>query len=380
MIYFDNGATSFPKPRQVALAVGEAFTRYGANPGRSGHPMSMQTAVKVYEAREGLADLFGTQSPEDVVFTANCTHAVNFALKGILRQGDHVIISDLEHNAVLRPVHTLAARGLITYTVAETFPDPARTVASFKAQIRPNTRAIACIHASNAFGIVQPIEEIGQLCRQQDILFLVDAAQTAGVLELKPREWGIDFLCMAGHKGLYGPSGTGVLITALGSFMDTVIEGGTGSFSDSYDQPVDMPDRLESGTINTMGILGLGAGVSFVREKTVEAIYTHEMMLASEALAHLRTIPGITLYTPDFAFGRHVPVLPFNLRDKTSEETTALLGEAGFALRGGLHCAPLAHKKMGTMETGAARISFGAFNTLAEVHKLCEAIHEIARS
>ena len=378
MIYFDNGATSFPKPKRVAMAVGEAFTRYGANPGRSSHAMSMEAAVKVFEARENIAGLFGLQSPEEVVFTTNCTHAVNLAIKGAVRAGDHVIISDLEHNAVSRPIHTLAARGMITYSIAQTFTDPQQTVASFASLIRPNTRLIACTHASNAFGTILPIEEIGRLCRDRDVLLLVDAAQSAGVLDINPRAWGIDFLCIAGHKSLYGPSGTGLLITPLGSFLDTVIEGGTGSFSDSLEQPADMPDRLESGTANTMGILGLGAGVSFVRENTCKAIYIHEMKLAAEIFSQLKAMPSIILYAPDFGFGTHVPVVSFNIAGKPSEETTALLSDMGFALRGGLHCAPLAHNKMGTMETGAARISVGAFNTLEQALGLCEAIRRIA--
>ena len=379
MIYFDNGATSFPKPRQVAAAVSSAFNLYGANPGRSGHEMSMNTAIKVFEAREAIADLFKVQNPQEVVFTLNCTHAVNMALKGALRTGDHVIISDLEHNAVLRPIHALARSGVITYNIAETFPEHSKTIASFARYITPNTKMIACTHASNVFGIVLPIEGIAQLCKERNIMFLVDAAQTAGVLELKPRCWGIDFLCAAGHKGLYGPSGTGVLVTPHGSSMETIIEGGTGSFSASYEQPDEMPDRFESGTINTMGVLGLGAGVRFVRDKTVEEIYTHEIKLTLETLAALRDTPGIELYTPSFGFGTHVPVLPFNIEGKSSEETTALLSDKGFALRGGLHCAPLAHYKFDTLERGCVRASFGAFNTIKQVNRLCEAIAEIAR-
>ena len=378
MIYFDNGATSFPKPRQVAQAVSEAFTLYGANPGRSGHEMSMNTAIKIFEVREAVAGLFEVHNLNEVVFTLNCTHAVNFAIKGALRAGDHVIISDLEHNAVLRPVHALAQRGIITYSIAETFPEHSRTVASFARHIRPNTKMIACTHASNVFGMVMPIEDIAGLCKERGILLLVDAAQTAGVLELKPRRWGIDFLCAAGHKGLYGPTGTGVMVTPHGAWMETTIEGGTGSYSASYEQPTEMPDRFESGTINTVGILGLGAGVDFVREKTPQAIYTHEIKLALEASAMLKTIPGVELYTPDLGFGTHVPVLSFNIQGKSSEETTTRLSDKGFALRGGLHCAPLAHYKFGTMERGTARASFGAFNTIRQVGQLCEAIAEIA--
>lgn len=379
MIYFDNGATTFPKPEGVIRAMEEALTRYGANPGRSGHQMSMETAIRVFEAREAAGRLFGVENPEEVVFTANCTHAVNIAIKGLVRQGDHVILSDLEHNAVLRPVHALAEQGVITYDVAETYPDPWETVHSFRALVRPNTRLIACTHASNVFGIRLPIEELGMFCQEEDFFFLVDAAQTAGVLEIDAPEWGIDFLCTAGHKGMYGPAGTGLLITALGSKIGTLMEGGTGSFSMDYQQPVAMPDRMESGTVNTPGILGLGAGLAFLEERGCAAIYRHEMSLAQQIVEELQKLPEVMLYTPRFGMNTHLPVISFNLRGMVSEEVTDQLSQMGFALRGGLHCAPLAHRKMGTTETGTARISVGAFNTQKEAEQLCAAIKKLCR-
>lgn len=379
MIYFDNGATTFPKPRSVAAAVQEAFTRYGANPGRSGHDLSMKTAMRVYDTRAAAATFFGADTPEEVVFTSNCTHAVNLAVKGLLRQGDHVIISDLEHNAVLRPVHTLAQRGLITYSIATTYADPEETAASFERLIRPETRLIACTHASNVFGIRLPVEKLGELCRKRDLLFLVDAAQTAGVLDINTESMGIDYLCCTGHKGLYGPSGTGLLVTPLGSLLDTIVEGGTGSYSAMYDQPRDMPDRLESGTVNTVGILGLGAGISYVRAKTCKAVYAQEMTIALDIFRRLKETKGVALYTPDFAMGTHLPVLSFNINGLTSEETTDKLSGMGFALRGGLHCAPLAHKKMNTLDFGTARISVGAFNTMEQGRRLCDAIKKTCR-
>lgn len=349
---------------------------YGGNPGRSANAMCMKTAAKIHSVRENIASFFGVKNPLDVIFTSNCTHATNIALKGLLREGDHVIISDLDHNAILRPVHTLAKRGLIQYDVAEIFADTERTVASFRRLIRAETRLIACNHASNVFGIRTPIEEIGALCKAYGILFLVDAAQTAGVLDIDIPAAGIDCFCTAGHKGLYGPSGTGVLITSRSNILDTLIEGGTGTHSENYEQPREMPDFLESGTLNTVGIVGLDAGISFLREEG--NIYQCEMKIATEIYRTLREIERVRLYTTNYAQGSHVPVISFNIEGLSGQDSTIKLSQMGFALRGGLHCAPLAHKKMGTLELGTARISVGAFNTIQQAEQLCNAIKEIA--
>ncbi len=375
MIYFDNGATSYPKPKRVEEAVMKAFTRYGANPGRAGHKMSMETAVKIYECREAAAELFGAGAVEDVVFCSNATHAINLAIKGILRRGDHVIISDLEHNAVLRPIHTLAEAGVIEYSVATTFENDTQTLESFAGLIQPNTSLICCTHASNVFGIRLPIEQIGMLARSRNLLFLVDAAQTAGVLEIDVQQIGIDFLCAAGHKSLYGPTGTGLLVTPHGTALGTIIEGGTGSFSSEYAQPMVMPDRLESGTANVPGILGLGAGIEYVREKGLDTIYNHEMKIGKKIHSRLAEMPGIQLYT-GFTLGRHLPVISFNIAGIGSEEVASDLSEKGFAMRAGLHCAPLAHTKMDTLDSGTVRISIGAFNTTSQAMELCDAIEK----
>jgi selenocysteine lyase/cysteine desulfurase len=295
-----------------------------------------------------------------------------------LRRGDHVIISDLEHNAVLRPVQKMLTDGIIRYSIAQTYPDKEKTVASFEKLIRPETRLLISTHASNVFGIRMPVEELGMLCRDRDLLFLVDAAQTAGVLPIDIRGQGIDFLCAAGHKSLYGPAGTGILVTSLGSLLDTVCEGGTGSFSAIYDQPVDMPDRLESGTLNIPGILGLGAGIEWAENKGLEALYNYKMRLALKIFEGLKKIKNVALYTPDFGIGTHLPVVSFNIAKKSSEETALILNGKGFALRGGLHCAPLAHKKMGTLSMGAARASIGAFNTLAQAEAFLAAVERVA--
>lgn len=377
MIYFDNAATTFPKPRRVIRAVQTAMERYGANPGRSGHTLSMQTAEKVYDCREAAARLFGAEL-EHVVFTLNCTHALNIAIKGALRQGDHVIISDLEHNSVLRQVHVLAQRGLATYTVAQVHQSEEETVASFEAQIQPETRLIACTHASNAFGIRVPIEKIGAMAKRRGILFLVDAAQTAGVLPIDIKDCNVDFLCTAGHKSLYGPSGTGLLITTRGEELETLVEGGTGSMSADYGMPDILPDRLESGTLNTAGILGLAAGIEFVNIHGIPAIHAEEMRVARHIWKRLRECPHVILYTEEFNPQRNVPVISFNIEGIDSEETCGILSDMGFALRGGLHCAPLAHAKMGTLDTGTARISVGVMNTPEQGEWLCEAIKKIA--
>ena len=379
MIYFDNGSSTFPKPQTVIDAVTKAFTEYGGNPGRSANTMCMKTAKKISETRENIASFFGVKNPLDVIFTSNCTHATNIALKGFLHEGDHVIISDLDHNAVLRPVHTMSKRGIIRYSVAEIFSDAERTIESYKQLICPQTRLITCAHTSNVFGIRAPIEEIGALCKKYGIFFLVDAAQTAGVLDIDIPAIGIDFFCTAGHKGLYGPSGTGILITPHSDKLNTIIEGGTGTHSENYEQPRDMPDYLESGTLNTVGIVGLDAGISFLREEGRENIYQREMKLAEKIYSTLREIERVSLYTPNYAQGTHVPVISFNIDGMSGQESTTKLSQMGFALRGGLHCAPLAHKKMGTLERGTARISVGAFNTAEQAEQLCDAIKEITR-
>lgn len=380
MIYFDNAATTFPKPKRVRDAVAVAMELYGANPGRSGHKLSMDTAVKVYECREAVAGFFGAQTVEDVVFTLNCTHALNLALKGALKQGDHVIISDIEHNSVLRPVHALSERGVITYSVAEVDEtDDDRTVENFKRLILPNTKLIACAHGSNVWGIRSPVEKISRLAAEHDVLFLVDAAQTAGVVPISMETTEIDFLCTAGHKSLYGPSGTGLLITPLGTALTPCFEGGTGTMSADFGQPDGMPERLESGTVNTAGIIGLEAGVAYVREKGVENIFKTSMHVAGEIYEGLSVIKGVRLYTKGFAYDKNLPVVSFNIDGLNSEEVTERLSRTGFATRGGLHCSPLAHKKMGTMESGAVRVSVGSFNTPQQARQLLWAIRNIAK-
>ena len=378
MIYFDNAATSYPKPPCVVRAVARALTELGGNPGRGGHTMAMKAAEEVYKARKMAAELFGLKSEEKVVFTQNCTHALNLVIYGVLRQGDRVVISDLEHNSVLRPLRHLESRGVIKLAVAQTsLTDPALTLEAFEKAITPGTKLVVCTHASNVTGTVLPIAEIAGVAHRSNALFAVDGAQSAGMLEIDMERMQIDFLCLPGHKGLYGPSGTGMLLIGRNYDLEPLIRGGTGSLSQQYEMPDFYPDRLESGTQNLCGICGLAAGMSFVKNKGIAAIAHHEHHLLSMLYHCLNSCNGVELYNAKPSLGRTAPVLSFNLRGKTGEETAELLSQNGFALRGGLHCAPMAHRKLGTLERGTARIGIGCFNTADQVYSFCETIKKL---
>jgi len=381
LIYFDNAATTYPKPRSVPCAVYASFRRYGANPGRAGHDLSLATAEQVYFCRKALAEMFGAPDADHVVFTLNCTYALNMAIKGLISPGDHVVTSELEHNAVMRPLEELRRRGKITYTKARVhIGNPAATVAEFERAIRPETRLIVCTHVSNVFGVVLPVEQIGALAARRGLCFVVDCAQSAGVLPVDLKRLRADCLCMPGHKGLYGPMGTGVLICSGARPMRTIIEGGTGSLSKSLDQPDLLPDRFEGGTINVPGIAGLRAGAAFVRATGVEEIHRHEEAVAGEIYAGLSEMKGIKLYTPAPRAGIIAPVFSFNVDGLGSEQTAALLNEAGIAVRAGLHCAPCAHRAFHTLETGTVRVSPGAFNTQRDAARLIKSVFQIAKS
>lgn len=379
MIYLDNAATTYPKPESVRNAVSTALVKYGANPGRAGHTMSIAAAEEIFRCREAAAEMFQAPGPECVAFTLNCTHALNYVIKGLLKPGDHVVTSCLEHNAVMRPLSAVSAAG-VQVTAAQVFPgDNDKTVDSFRAAFRGNTRLVVCMHASNVWGIRLPVERIAALAGEYRIPMAVDCAQSAGVLPvaLVP---GIDYLCIAGHKGLYGPMGMGMLITAKGSGLATLIEGGTGTKSAEIDQPLEMPERMESGTQNMPGISGLRAGIEFVQKRGLEKIFTHEMTLTRYAYERLASIPGVRLYTPEPDETYFAPVLSFNVGDLPSEETGRRLNDAGIAVRSGLHCAPAAHRFYGTLEQGAVRVCPSVFSTRNQMEMLVSAVKGIARS
>lgn len=377
MIYFDNAATSFPKPQNVQLAVADAVRVYGGNPGRSGHKISMRVSEKVYGVRQKAAAFFGAE-PENVVFTLNCTMALNMAVKGVMGRSGHIITSSLEHNSMIRPIHALSRQSEVTCSIAQVSEeDPEATLRSFRSLIRPDTKAIACTYASNVTGTVLPIRELGALCREKGLFFILDAAQAAGVLPIHIRDLGIHCLCAAAHKGLYAAAGTGLLILGDGVSIDPILEGGTGSNSLELDQPDFLPDRLESGTLNTVGVLSLGAGLDFLESHPPERVYQYEMALCSRVYNEMKSMENVDLLARSFRLGEKAPLVSFNLRGTGSAEVAAYLSDRGFALRGGLHCAGLAHRSLGTTEQGAVRFSPSFFNNprqvtafLAEVKKI----------
>lgn len=352
-----------------------AIRKYGGNPGRSGHSLSLETAKAVYSVREACAEFFSAQT-ENVIFTLNCTHALNFALKGIMVPGDHIILSNLEHNSVARPVYALAQRGC-SYDIAEISPNDEVTLANFEKLIQAKTKAVVCTAASNVSGQILPIRLLGSLCRKHNLCFIVDGAQACGILPLKLSD-GINILCTAGHKGLYGAAGTGLLITDAKFPLETIVEGGTGSTSLELSQPDFYPDRLESGTINTVGILTLGAGLDFVKSKGTDRIFAHEENLCEQFIRGISPIKGIRIYRE--AGARYAPLVSFNLGGFSPNELAQLLSDKGFALRGGLHCAPLAHQALGTLPEGTVRFAPSAFNQSAQVTYLLQTLRQLGKT
>ena len=379
MIYLDNAATTYPKPQSVLVATQRAMRDFGANPGRSGHRMSMAAAEEVFRCRKALADFFHCACPECVAFTLNCTYAINMVLKGLLKQGDHVVCSNLEHNAVMRPLHALREHG-ITYTAAAvTEGDNDATVDAFRQALQKNTALVICTQASNVTGVRVPVERIAALCKQYGIPMAVDCAQSAGVLPIDMEDSGIDYLCAPGHKGLYGPMGTGFLIAQNGDKLRTVIEGGTGTSSADFAHPLEMPERFESGTQNLSGIAGLRAGIRFLQTKTPSRIFLHEIRLMQRLYDRLSHIEGIRLYTQRPTLTHHVPVVSFNLTGLDSEDVGRLLSDRGIAVRAGLHCAPATHRMLGTLEHGTVRVCPSAFTTNMEIDRFSNNIAILAK-
>ncbi len=378
VIYLDNSATTYPKPMRVTKAVEYALKKYGANPGRSGHTMSRESGLEIDKCRKLTANFFGAHDVKDVAFTLNCTQALNIVIKGFLKPGDHVVTSCMEHNAVMRPLRKLEKMNIITFTTVNVYPEePEKTVDAFRKAINSDTALIICTHASNVWGVRMPIERIAALAKVYEIPILVDSAQSAGVLPINVSELGIDYLCAAGHKGLYGPMGTGILVTHSGDKLDTIIEGGTGTNSMTFCQPKEMPQKFESGTPNMAGISGLGAGIEFVKSKGVSNIFKHEMDLLTYLYDRLKDIRSVELYMPRPKCENFVPVLSFNIRGYISDEVGKILDSQGIEVRTGLHCAPAAHEYLGTLERGAVRVSPSVFNTKYEINKFIDSVRSI---
>lgn len=367
MIYFDSAATTFQKPAEVASAMTEALHTM-SSPGRGGYDAAMRAADAVFSCREEIALLFGLQDVERVAFTMNATHALNIAIKSLVPPGGSAVISGYEHNAVTRPLYGLGARMQVAR--APLFC-PEETLAAFDALIHPGVDAVICTHVSNVFGSVHPVEEIAAICRERGIPLIIDASQSAGILPLHMENLGATFIAMPGHKGLYGPQGTGVLLCGKDAPVRTLLEGGTGSISLQQTMPEFLPDRLEAGTHNVPGIAGLWAGLRHVRHRSPEMICEKERRLACVAAEGLGSLPGIRVFAQEGLSGQ-VGVLSFQVYGKDSEEIAAILGRNDIAVRAGLHCAPLAHGSAGTLDGGTVRLSFSDFNTEEEVLRFLE--------
>lgn len=360
MIYLDNGATSYPKPPNVLSSSVNALKNYSFNSGRGGYSASVQTAERIYSVREKVGNMFHFE-PQNVAFTLNCTMALNMAIKGSVKKGDHIIISSLEHNAVWRVVNHLRNTGTASFDIADFSFDEEETVRNFEKLIRPNTSLIVCMAASNVFGVAFPIKKIGEMAKKHGIRFIVDAAQAAGIIPIDSDECSIDILCAPGHKCLFGNMGTGFLAVKNDVYLDTIIDGGTGSESVNPNQPDFLPDRLEAGTLNNSGILSLGAGIDFIHSKGIDNIYNHELKITDYLYNGLSQNGKVVLYCPRPEKYKSAPIISFNFKDYSSEKTAALLAERNIAVRSGLHCAPLAHNFFKTIDRGTVRLCPSVF-------------------
>lgn len=377
-IYLDNAATSYPKPPKVYESLVTSLKMAGANPGRASHKMARLAQQIIEDTRLKLAKLINASSLQQIVFTFNATDALNMAIKGILTSGDHVITSRLEHNSVLRPLQNLAQKE-ISLTFIDFSSDGFISCEDIEKTIRPETKLIVITAASNVLGTLQPIKEIGEIARKNNLLFLVDAAQVLGVVPMDVQEMKIDLLASSGHKGLMGPHGTGLLYVNDRVKLKSWREGGTGGDSLSIFQPDFLPTQLEAGTHNLVGIAGLGAALDYLAEETTQKIREQETILLTKLLKNLSEIPEVTLYgTLDIA--KKVGVQAFSIKGYSSDEVATILDEHfDIAVRGGLHCAPLLHQALGTVDNGLVRVSIGAFNTLEEIESFILAIKEIVK-
>jgi len=381
MIYFDNAATSWPKPPGVKEAMVKFMEEIGANPGRSGHLLSIEAARILYETREAFSTLFRVKDPSRIVFTLNATESINLALKGLLRPGDHIITSSMEHNSVTRPLRYLEKKG-VELSILPCSSNGTLNPQDAERKIKSNTKMIILNHASNVIGTLLPIKEVGLIARNHNLLFLVDAAQTAGAYPIDMETEKIDLLAFTGHKSLYGPQGTGGLVIGERIEEKEMIplkQGGTGSRSEFEEQPDFLPDRFESGTPNGVGIAGLLAGIQFVLEKGTEHIRQYESNLIGKLINGLEEIPQIKLYGSENKEER-MATLSFNIAQLSPSNVSFYLEkEFGILCRPGLHCAPSAHKTMGTFPEGTVRFSLSYFNTEEEVDRAIDALNSIAK-
>ncbi|PAB58444.1 aminotransferase class V-fold PLP-dependent enzyme [Anaeromicrobium sediminis] len=377
MIYLDNGATSFPKPESVYVAMDDCMRNYCANPGRAGHKLALKAGREIHKTRGLICKLFNIENPMRVIFTSNATDSLNLGIKGFLRRGDHVITTSMEHNSVIRPIKALEKYG-VRNTVVQCEKDGTLNIKNLKRAIRHNTKMIVMTHASNVTGTLMPIEEVGSIAKSRNIIFLVDAAQSAGIYDIDVQKMNIDMLAMPGHKGLLGPQGTGILYVREGLNIRHLKEGGTGSKSESLVQPDIAPDKYESGTNNTCGIVGLGAGIEFLLEEGLEKIRNHEKELTGYMIDELKKVNRVKIYGPADS-NKQGAVISMNLEGLDCSDVGYILDrDFDIGVRTGLHCAPLAHKTIGTLEEGTVRLSIGYFNTKEDIDKAVDAIKKIS--
>ncbi len=379
VIYLDHAATSWPKPPEVTEAVMQAMLHDSANPGRGSHAMAVRASRILFEARKQLSKLFNIKNPNDIAFASNTTMALNMALKGFLKPGDHVIATSVEHNSVRRPLYFLEQKIGIEVTYIDADVQGHIKLNDLSAAIKPNTRLVVVNHSSNLLGTILPVADIAELTAKHGIKLLVDAAQSAGILPIDVKAMGIHMLAFPGHKGLLGPQGTGGLYIAPELELEPLLHGGTGSQSEALEQPLVRPDRYEAGTQNTPGLAGLAKGVAYVLKETVASIYEHEWLLSQRMLEGLQPIPGLQLLGPAIGEAR-TGIVSFTIESIDPSELAFILDQHyGIAVRSGYHCTPLAHTSAGTAATGAVRASVGIYSTKADVDALVNAIEEIAR-
>jgi len=381
MIYLDNAATSWPKPTEVLKAMTEVLERAGGNPGRSGHRLSIAAARVIYDTREKIARFFGISNSLRVIFTGNATHAINLALKGILKPGDHVVTSSMEHNSVMRPLRSLEKQG-VRLSIVPCAADGSLDVKDLEKAVSSTAKLVVVTHASNVVGTILPLAEIASMTHQAGALLLVDAAQTAGAIPIDVKAMGIDLLAFTGHKELQGPPGIGGLVIADHvdvSRVEPLIQGGTGSRSDSEEQPDDLPDKFESGTANLVGIAGLGAELKWVTDRGIDEIRNHLKKLSQTLIDGLSVLPKVKVYgtlDPE----RSITIFSFTVAGKQVSEVGLRLDEEyGVLSRVGLHCAPLAHKTIGSFPEGTVRLAPGIFTTIDDIQEAIQAISKVVR-
>ena len=378
-VYLDNGSTSFPKPKVVADSIYNYLTNIGGNPGRSNHSNSLEANRSLYITREEICGLFNYDKPENVIFTNNITSSLNILLNGIIKPGDHVITSSMEHNSVIRPLHNLKKLLNIDIDIVNANILGIIDITNIEKLIKPNTKLIVMTHASNVVGSIQPIKQIGTLCKKHGIFFILDSAQSAGVLDIDFKDLSLNALAFTGHKSLLGPQGIGgfIIDDKLNEICEPLVLGGTGSLSHSLTQPVFLPDKFESGTLNIPGIIGLCEGIKFIKSEGLNTIHEHNSYLRSYLIAGILNIPNYKISGAlDRKYGTSCVSITHSKLD-ISELSYILESDFNISNRSGLHCAPLAHKTIGTYPNGTVRLSLGYFNTLEEIKYTIDALNKI---